>query len=319
MPYEGKGLAGSTVGGETGLCGISCGALTMVEFVGKNSPNPSKQLFNDDWNNFAPSVGFSWSLPWFGKDKTVLRGGYGWSYTGRCSNTVSMAIRSIRAALPGTFEGFGEQRHLLHAGELSVAGEHHSADTAQFAPLQPSAGRQPDETFAMGATNRVAPYIQNFNFELQREIGQNLTLDVAYVGTKGTKLWGGVPLNTVDIFKNGFLDAFNTTRAGGNAQLFDQMLRGLNLGAGVVNGTTVTGSASLRAYTNTRAFIANGSLVQLADFLNRSTSMTGQGGGFVRNSGLFPENFFVLNPQFNVRSCIYESRATRPTIRCRFR
>ena len=27
--------------------------------------------------------------------------------------------------------------------------------------------------------------------------------------------------------------------------------------------------------------------------------MTGRGGGFVRNSWLFPENFFVLNPQFN--------------------
>src|SRR3972149_4217130 len=91
----------------------------------------------------------------------------------------------------------------------------------------------------------------------------------------------------------------NVTRAGGNAPLFDQMLRGLNLGAGVINGTTVTGSASLRANTLTRAFIANGNIGQLADFLNRSTALTGRGGGFVRNSGLFPENFFVLNPQFN--------------------
>jgi len=81
--------------------------------------------------------------------------------------------------------------------------------------------------------------------------------------------------------------------------LFDDMLRGLNLGSGVINGTTVTGSASLRANTNTRAFIANGNVGQLADFLNRSTNITGKGGGFVRNSGLFPENFFVVNPQFN--------------------
>jgi hypothetical protein len=77
------------------------------------------------------------------------------------------------------------------------------------------------------------------------------------------------------------------------------MLRGLNVpGTGVVNGTTVTGSAALRAYTATRAFIANGNAGQLADFLNRSTNITGKGGGFVRNSGLFPQNFFVLNPQF---------------------
>jgi hypothetical protein len=78
------------------------------------------------------------------------------------------------------------------------------------------------------------------------------------------------------------------------------MLGGLNIpGAGVVNGVTVTGSAALRAFTSTRAFIANGNVGGLADFLNRSTSVTGKGGGFVRNSGLFPENFFVMNPQFN--------------------
>ena len=95
-----------------------------------------------------------------------------------------------------------------------------------------------------------------------------------------------------------FLDAFNITRAGGNAQLFNRMLMGLNIpGAGVVNGTTVTGSAALRAYTATRSFVANGNIGQLADFLNRSTNITGRGGGFVRNSGL-PENFFVMNPQF---------------------
>src|SRR5262249_6160696 len=37
---------------------------------------------------------------------------------------------------------------------------------------------------------------------------------------------------------------------------------------------------------------------QLADFLNRSSNITGQGGGFLRNSKLFPENFIVVNPQF---------------------
>src|SRR5207247_7563029 len=124
------------------------------------------------------------------------------------------------------------------------------------------------------------------NVETLRDLGQDMALSVSYVGTKGTKLWGGVPLNWVDIFKNGFLDAFNTTRSGGSAKLFDDMLRGLNLGSGVINGTTVTGSASLRANTNTQAFIANGNIGQLADFLNRSTNVTGKGGGFVRNSGL---------------------------------
>jgi hypothetical protein len=145
----------------------------------------------------------------------------------------------------------------------------------------------------------VTPYVQAWNVEVQRELVQNLTLEMRYVGTKGTKLFGVVPINDVNILENGILEAFNITRAGGNAPLFDRMLRGLNVtGAGVVNGVTVTGSQALRLNISTRTFLANGNVGQLADFLNRSTSFTGQGGGIIRNGGL-PENFVVTNPQFN--------------------
>ena len=298
VPYEGKGLAGAPVNREKGLCGISCGAITAVEFVGRNSPNAGKQMWGDDWNNFAPSFGLSWSLPWLGKDRTVLRAGYGWSYTGSSLNTVALSSVFGRA-LPGTFAGSVNNGlsytspNYLSLSNLSLP------IPQQFAPLEPvPLDGSRNETIPLGATNRVAPYIQNFNLEIMRDLGHDMALSVAYVGTKGTRLWGGIPLNSVDIFNNGFLDAFNTTRAGGSAKLFDDMLGGLNLGSGTINGTTVTGSASLRANTNTRAFIANGSVAQLADFLNRSTNVTGKGGGFVRNSRLFPESFFVLNPQF---------------------
>ncbi len=298
VPYEGKGLAGAPVDRENGLCGFSCGGLTKVEFVGKHSPNPGRQMWGDDWNNFAPSFGLSWSLPWFGKDKTVLRAGYGWSYTGSSLSTVALSSVFGRA-LPGTFAGsVNNGLSYTSPSYLSLANITLPIPQ-QFAPLQPvPLDGSRNETIPMGASNRVAPYIQNFNFEIQRDLGQGMALSVAYVGAKGTKLWGGIPQNPVDIFKNNFLEAFNNTRAGGNAALFDQMLRGLDLGSGVINGTTVTASASLRANNNTRAFIANGSAAQLADYLNRSTSITGKGGGFVRNSGLFPENFFVFNPQF---------------------
>jgi hypothetical protein len=45
--------------------------------------------------------------------------------------------------------------------------------------------------------------------EIQHELVKNTTVEVRYVGTKGTKLWGGINLNEVDIFKNGMLTAFN--------------------------------------------------------------------------------------------------------------
>ena len=301
VPYEAKGLAATVFGRESGLCGISCGTLTAAEFVGKNSTHPDQKLHNDDWNNFAPSAGLSWSLPWFGKDKTVLRAGYGWSYTGGSLKNASTGLTQVAGGVPGTYEGSTNtgitytQPTYLSLANLTLPIPH------QFVPLQPIPldGSRAD-TLQVYATNRPTPYVQNFNVEIQREVARNMSLTVSYVGTKGTKLWGGVPINGVDIFNNGFLDGFNMTRAGGNAVLFDQMLRGLNIpGAGIVNGTTLTGSAALRAFTSTRTLIANGNAGGLADFLNRSTGVTGKGGGYVRNSGLFPENFFVLNPQFS--------------------
>src|SRR5439155_4201474 len=82
-----------------------------------------------------------------------------------------------------------------------------------------------------------------------------------------------------------------------DAPLFDRMLQGLNLGLGPINGTTVTGSASLRSNTLTRAFVANGNVGQLASFLNTSPTATGQAGGLIKNGG-FPDNFVVVNPQY---------------------
>jgi hypothetical protein len=242
----------------------------------------------------------SWSLPWFGADKTVLRAGYGWSYPGNNLVNAVGGPETIAGSLPGAFGGSGgggtiyTQAPYLSLSNITLPIQH------GLVPLRPVPlnGARGD-TLQGAETNRVSPYTQNFNLELQREISRNLTLSVSYVGTKSTKLWHALPLNVVDIRNNGFLDAFNVTRAGGNAPLFDQMLRGLNVpGAGIVNGTTVTGSAALRAYVSTRPAIANGNVAQLADFLNRSRNITGTGGGFVRNGGL-PETFFVLNPQFD--------------------
>ena len=299
VPWSPLGIAARAVGGPEGLCGLACGAPTRVEYVGKNSPNPERKLWNDDWNNFAPSFGLSWSLPWFGQDKTMLRAGYGWSYAGDSFIGINSFLNQIAGSIPGTYQGstntgiFHRQAEYLSLANISLP------IPTQGAPLASPPLDGPRSNVMQGAEpDRVSPYIQNFNFEIQRELPGNMSLSVAYVGTKGTKLWNARPLNFVDIFATGFLEAFNTTRAGGNAPLFDRMLRGLNIpGAGVVNGTTVTGSAALRAYTATRAFIANGNVGQLADFLNRSVNITGAGGGFVRNGGL-PETFFVSNPQF---------------------
>ena len=315
VPWESTGLMAFPVGGNKALFGISGtdlgalwnpyatgGSLTTLAFTGKHSPNSKIQWYNDDWNNFAPAVGFSWSLPWWGKDKTVLRAGYGMSFSGSANfnaawNFSNPSSQSISQNL--TRLGLGAQYFNLTTLPIPVAQPTDVPLAVEPLTQRTAALRASDE-------NRVTPYVQNWSLEIQRSLRSNLTFEARYIGSKGTKLLGGIPLNDVNVFENGILEAFNITRQGGNATLFNQMLNGLTLNAGTnaalgqgrIDGSTVTGSAALRASSLSRGFIADGDVGQLANFLNTSTTVTGQGGGLLRNSKLFPENFIVANPQF---------------------
>ena len=302
VPWDAHGLAGHLIGGGTpGAFGISgtsfadmyqpghlAGSPTLVEFVGKNSPNPNKQLYGDDYNNFAPAVGFSWSIPYFGKDRTILRAGYGMSYQG---GGRSFTLDGIVGGVPGVaYTNTFTSANLINLTNFTLP-------LTRITPLQPAPVTERTQSLSTFEDHIATPYIQNWNLELQRQIANNFTFEARYIGSKGTKLIGGVPINIANIFENGIRDAFNVTRAGGDAPLFDQMLKGLNLGSGVINGTTVTGSASLRANTTFKTLLANGSVGQFAQTLNNSTTVTNVPGGLVRNGG-FPENFVTVNPQF---------------------
>jgi hypothetical protein len=316
VPYATKSLIGAPVGGGTaGVFGISGtswsdwyrpgasnGSLTQIEFVGKNAPNPDSQLHNDDWNNFAPAFGLSWSLPWWGEDKTVLRMGYGVGYQGPGTSGRGITWDTSVANMPGMHQFASHPITLETTGYVNLTNivvpiPERYPPLGTRLPTVPLTAR--NETLNAFDTNLRNPYVQTFNVELQREILPNLTMEVRYLGTKGSKLYGSVAINTPMTVENGILDAFLTTVRGGSAPLFDQMLRTLNLGLGPVNGTTVTGSASLRQNAGTRTFLANGNPGGLANFLNGTTNFTGVAGGILRNGGL-PENFIVTNPQFAV-------------------
>jgi hypothetical protein len=253
-------------------------------------------VYPNDWNNFAPSIGFSWNVPSVGKT-TVLRGGYGISYTAAPTFLqYSGALGSAPGASldldtpPATYTDI--------QSVISNSSRYFPMDTGGTKPLQPVPFTNRTTGIQGYADNRVAPYVQSFNLSVQREMARNMTLEVGYIGTKGTKLWSSEQLNTINVKENGILDAFNVTRAGGNAPLFDKMLMGRTVtGVGVVNGTTLTGSEALRRFPATNAWIANGEVANLANYINSTPALGGGNGGILRNGGL-PENFIVVNPQF---------------------
>src|SRR2546426_5652288 len=310
VPWERNGLMAMPVGGNAAMFGISGtdysalwnpyakgGSLTKTAFTGKYSPNPDTQWYRDDWNNFAPAVGLSWSLPWWGKDKTVLRAGYGINYEGAANYNAGWNFSNPGQSYAQNFTRLGLGAQYFNLTTIPIPVQQPGPD---IVPLAVEPLTQRTSTLRASDVNRVTQYVQNWSLEIQHSLASNLTLEARYIGSKGTKLLGGILLNDVNIFENGILAAFNTTRAGGDALLFDQMLRGLvmNTGQAPVGTAGVTGSAALRQNTLTRPFLANGNVGQLANFLNTSTTVTGQGGGLLRNSGLFPENFIVVNPQF---------------------
>jgi hypothetical protein len=309
VPYMQQGLAGRPLGGQAGLFGISGtnftnamwnpnasgGSLTTAQFVGPNSPNPNQGVYNNYWKDLGPSIGVAWNIPWF-KKSTVIRAGYGINYIG---NVDFLTVNTGVGNFPGqTLNTSYTPQNFLNVGGIASAGvvPVTTSGTQPFAPV----ALTNRATGLYGYTDNLkTPYIQSFNFTIQRELTSSLTLDLNYIGNKGSRLYVNQQLDDTNIFENGILNGFNAVRAGGESPLFNQMLNGLTIpGVGTVNNTTLTGSQALRLYSVTNTFLANGSVGALANFFNTSSVGTGANGGILSHAGL-PQNFIVVNPQFN--------------------
>ncbi len=291
VPYEANGKSGLPVGGSGALFGRSgttfadlfqpgrfSGADLRYELVGRTTAQPGAKLYREDYNNFAPAVGLSWGLPWFGRDKTVLRLGYGMSYDRNLLRNVDI----YAGDLPGLLaEEFYRSSSYLNIAAVPVV-------TPSSAPLALVPVTDRAQTFRAYDTGVRTPYNQNWNASLQREITPTSSLTIRYVGSKGTKLLRGINLNETNIFENGILNAFLVTQAGGNAPLLDAIFLG-------INGNTLPGSDFARSNATIQAMLANNNVGGFANFLNSNT-LGGAAGQLLRRANL-PENFVVANPQ----------------------
>ncbi|HWF10291.1 MAG TPA: carboxypeptidase regulatory-like domain-containing protein [Bryobacteraceae bacterium] len=307
-PYMQQGLAGRPQGGQSGLFGISgtnfanamwkpgasAGSITTAQFVGPNSPNPDLGLYNNYWKDFGPTIGIAWNIPWL--KNTVFRAGYGINYIG---NVDFLTVNTGSGAFPGQtlipanpVSGFTTLSQIGTAGIVPVP-------TGGTLPLAPIPVNAHSNTTVYGYDDNLrTPYIQSFNATLQKQVTSTISVDVNYIGNKGSRLYVNQQLDDTNIFENGFLPAFNAVRGGGDSPLFDQMLNGITIpGVGTINNTTLTGSQALRSYASTNQFLANGSIGSLANFLNTTSALGGGPGGVLTHAGL-PANFFTVNPQF---------------------
>jgi hypothetical protein len=246
-----------------GIPASSCdpSKLTLIEFIGPDTPNPEKSIWNPDRNNFGPVFGFSWQVPFIGERTATLRGGYSITYGGSSANGI--ALDGILGGAPGATNA-----PTLSAAYLAQFPEHLDlTDLPKLVPITPSL--VPGGFFhpygksgAFTAYNPgwETPYSQNFNLSFTTNLTRRITFDTRYVGTRGNKLSGTLNLNEVNVFNNTELfNALETVRRGGEAPLFDQMFAGLNLNAGIA-GTTGKGNFGFVGTTNTAGVLQTGSM-----------------------------------------------------------
>ena len=171
-------------------------------------PNVSKRLVTRiDRNDFAPRIGFTFSpLP----SSVVMRGGYGIFYSRGSSGPFNNGIQSPPSYIVRTRTA--------------------SSINNPFSDV-PSLDQFP--TFIEGATltgvyvdrNTRTPYFHQYNVSMQYAFGDDLLLEVAYVGTRGLNLPRLIALNQARLASpqhpivNEVTGAVITTNTPQNAQL----------------------------------------------------------------------------------------------------
>jgi len=125
-------------------------------------------LYKGDHNNFAPRLGFAWSMT--GDGRTVLRGGYGIFYD-TIVHTLSSNLSQNNPSSPYL--------------KLSVAPRGPGKLGGIFNPATLIPLPAPFNAYDV---NLRTPYAQHFNLTVQRELGSTMIVSVGYVGSLGTKL-----------------------------------------------------------------------------------------------------------------------------------
>jgi hypothetical protein len=161
-----------------GVIGEKDGLFNQIEAAGGGATVPTGQLYDKDYNNFAPRFGFSYDLS--GKGRTVIRGGWGLFYDAFAQDIFLGHVPYNCAFCPGpALTGNGP----APIGAAGLAGGALDPNLPVFS------GFSPLSDFFAADPNLRTPYTQNFNLNLQQQLGGRAMFQVGYVGARGTKLF----------------------------------------------------------------------------------------------------------------------------------
>jgi len=240
------------------------------------------KLFDNDINNFGPSIGVAWDP--FGTGKTSIRVNYRLAYDRMNTFVVSSTIFQ---STPGLTLGVLNQEFGQKGGRIRDG----------IPVLSPPAGvtpvqlRQP-ASFSNTSIHVIdpdwrAPKTNMWGLSIQRDIGWRMLVELNYIGRRGVGLFGGYNVNQVEIFRNGFLEAFNIVRAGGESTLMNALLQNDSRRRSGESGSQMV----RRLYAST---LNLGSVAALAAAIATRT----EAGRPLVEIGGFSPYFFIPYPQF---------------------
>ena len=159
--------------------GTPFNVVAFPAFAGFDQPFDAVVEQESDNNNFAPRVSFAYTpnfAPWlFGDGKTVIRGGVGVGYDVFFNNILSNTAASPPNAFGVTLLGGPVGgRGFPNAGVDSLPSTGVPNQRAAVTSIDP---------------NLVNPMTWTWNLAVQRELPWNMIADVAYVGTRGIRLF----------------------------------------------------------------------------------------------------------------------------------